>query len=110
MRFALAWDARSAKECGQAAAARRGWNEIIRTRNGRDGSKRSALSTSYPEMGAGTHILEDRGGTTHKVLVTGDCAYWIGESYSFLSSVARAMTGTSRNGPKFFGLRESAKP
>ena len=36
-------------------------------------------------------------------------AIWSGQSYSSLSAVARAMTGTNRNGPKFFGLREGNK-
>lgn len=55
----------------------------------------------------GTRILKDWGGTTHEVLITGDGgATWNGQSYSSLSAVARAMTGTNRNGPKFFGLRE----
>jgi hypothetical protein len=31
---------------------------------------------------------------------------WNGGSYKSLSKVARAITGTRWNGPRFFGLRE----
>jgi hypothetical protein len=31
---------------------------------------------------------------------------WNGTSYRSLSEVARAITGTRWNGPRFFGLRE----
>ena len=55
----------------------------------------------------GTRILKEWGGITHEIQITGDGgAVWNGQSYSSLSAVARAMTGTNRNGPKFFGLRE----
>ena len=32
---------------------------------------------------------------------------WRGECWTSLSAVARAITGSRRNGPAFFGLRES---
>jgi len=37
-----------------------------------------------------------------------DGAEWGGRRYRSLSAVARAITGTRRNGPAFFGLREGA--
>ena len=62
-------------------------------------------------VGNGTRILKAWGGDTHEVVITADGgAIWNGQGYSSLSAVARAMTGTNRNGPKFFGLREVAKP
>jgi hypothetical protein len=54
--------------------------------------------------------LKEWGGTIHEVLVTENGgAIWNGERYTSLSAVARAMTGTNRNGPKFFGQREDIK-
>ena len=32
---------------------------------------------------------------------------WKGATYKSLSEVARAITGTNWNGPRFFGLRQS---
>ena len=109
MRLALAWDAQAVREGRETVGARQSWNRIIKSRSADGGSKINAKSSPYPGAGDGTRILKDWGGTTHEVLVTEDGATWNGESYTSLSAVARAMTGTNRNGPKFFGLRESAK-
>ena len=57
----------------------------------------------------GTRILKNWGGTTHEVLITERGVNWNAQSYKSLSAVARAMTGTNRNEPKFFELREGTK-
>ena len=104
MRLALAWDAHAAKEGRETARARQAWNRIIKEKV--TGSTISQTGNApVPFVGDGTRLLKDWGGTTHEVLVTKDGATWNGESYTSLSAVARAMTGTNRNGPKFFGLR-----
>ena len=33
---------------------------------------------------------------------------WNGQTYRSLSGIARAITGTNWNGPRFFGMREMA--
>ena len=109
MRLALAWDAQAARDGRETAQVRQAWNRIIKSRYGGGESRNNAKSTPYPVASGGTRILKDWGGTTHEVLVTEDGATWNGESYTSLSAVARAMTGTNRNGPKFFGLREVGK-
>jgi len=109
MRLALAWDAQAAREGRETARARQAWNRIIKRRNGGGAVNNLTQTSSYPISGDGIRILKDWGGTTHEVLVTNGGASWNGQSYSSLSSVARAMTGTNRNGPKFFGLREASK-
>lgn len=77
----------------------------MRTRAG-NGNDRA----TSPTVCNGTRLLKDWGGTIHEVLVTENGgATWNGERYKSLSAVARAMTGTNRNGPKFFGLREGVK-
>ena len=45
-----------------------------------------------------------------KIRSTADGVEWKGRRYASLSAVARAITGTRRNGPAFFGLREAARP
>src|SRR5215204_6516591 len=45
--------------------------------------------------------------TTIKVLDSGFA--WNGVTYESLSKVARAITGTNWNGPRFFGLRDRAR-
>jgi hypothetical protein len=109
MRLALAWDAQAVRDGRETGQVLQAWNRIIKSQNGGGAGSNLAQTSPYPISGDGTRILKDWGGTTHEVLVTEDGATWSGESYTSLSAVARAMTGTNRNGPKFFGLRESAK-
>jgi hypothetical protein len=105
MRLSLAWEVQAASEGGESARDRKSWQRIMRVRSGpvrQAGGPIPRRTTACD----GTRILKAWGGTTHEVLITGDGgAIWNGNSYSSLSAVARAMTGTNRNGPKFFGLR-----
>ena len=41
-----------------------------------------------------------------RVMVLESGFAWNGATYESLSEVARAITGTSWNGPRFFGLRD----
>ncbi|MFN7321876.1 MAG: DUF2924 domain-containing protein [Methylobacterium sp.] len=55
----------------------------------------------------GTVLMREHAGEMHKVTVL-DVGYgWNGLTYRSLSEVARAITGTSWNGPRFFGLRDA---
>lgn len=108
MRLALAWEAQAASEGCETAKAQREWKRIIKGRA--EGGCRNGKGAKQPASpGTGTRLLKDWGGATHEVLVVEEGASWNGQQYSSLSAVARAMTGTNRNGPKFFGLRERAK-
>jgi hypothetical protein len=57
----------------------------------------------------GTKILRDWQGERHEVHVTEQGYLWRGKTYGSLSGAAKAMTGVSRNGPKFFGLRDEQR-
>lgn len=57
----------------------------------------------------GTVLVREHGGELHQVTVMPDGFAWSGETYDSLSAVARAITGTSWNGPRFFGLRDRIK-
>ena len=46
----------------------------------------------------------------HEVQVTETGYLWRGQSWTSLSAVAREITGTRRNGPAFFGLRDGDAP
>ena len=108
MRLSLAWSEQARREGAEPAKTRRDWNWIIKERiKGR--SIELVGSILPPTVCNGTRLLKDWGGTTHEVLVVEEGATWNGQSYSSLSAVARAITGTNRNGPKFFGLREGGK-
>lgn len=62
-----------------------------------------------PALRSGTVLIREWQGTTHHVAVTADGFAWNDRPYPSLTAVARAITGTRWNGPRFFGLREPAK-
>lgn len=108
MRLALAWSLQSEVEGGEPRALRRQW-QAITTRRAEGVTAEEAVSGLAPAaVPEGMRLLKSWAGATHEVIVLDKGAFWNGKTYSSLSSVARAMTGTPRNGPKFFGLRERA--
>ena len=109
MRLVLAWDVQVVLSGGETAEARRAWRRAIRART-YPRSPKSHRDSVPGKISEGTRILKDWGGATHEVQLTeGGGVTWSGQNYSSLSAVARAMTGTNRNGPRFFGLREGGK-
>lgn len=54
----------------------------------------------------GTQLVREHAGRLHRVTVTEVGYLWEGTTYASLSEVARAITGTRWNGPRFFGLRD----
>jgi hypothetical protein len=57
----------------------------------------------------GTYLVREHDGVLHRVMVLEEGFAWNGMVYDSLSQIARAITGTRWNGPRFFGLRESKK-
>jgi hypothetical protein len=55
---------------------------------------------------AGTVLIRDFGGTRHTVTIVPGGFVWQEKSYPSLSAIARIITGSNWNGPRFFGLRE----
>ena len=53
----------------------------------------------------GSVIVREYLGTLHEVLVVPNGFCWQGQTFASLSTIARKITGTSWNGPRFFGLR-----
>ena len=54
----------------------------------------------------GTLLVREHGGVLHRVVVMAEGFAWNGTIYPSLSEIARAITGTRWNGPRFFGLRD----
>ena len=54
----------------------------------------------------GSVLVREHEGSLHEVYVVPDGFSWQGKTYASLSTVARKITGTKWNGPRFFGLRE----
>jgi hypothetical protein len=53
----------------------------------------------------GTILIREYRGERHTVTVVSDGFVWRDVTYPSLSTIARAITGTAWNGPRFFGLR-----
>ena len=56
----------------------------------------------------GTLLVRHHGGEQHRVEVIPGGYLWQSSTFTSLSEVARAITGTRWNGPRFFGLRGPA--
>jgi hypothetical protein len=63
--------------------------------------------TGYLKVGS--VIVREHNGVLHEVVVVPDGFCWNGQSYASLSIIARRITGTHWNGPRFFGLRGRSK-
>ena len=57
----------------------------------------------------GTVLLREYQGERHTVIVVANGYVWREATYASLSTVARAITGTAWNGPRFFGLRSGSE-
>src|SRR5271163_2996033 len=58
----------------------------------------------------GSVLIREHQGVVHQVLVVPDGFCWQGTTYDSLSTIAKTITGTSWNGPRFFGLRSKKIP
>jgi hypothetical protein len=54
----------------------------------------------------GSVLIREHEGKRHEVIVIPRGFLWEGRTYESLSIIAKKITGTSWNGPRFFGLRQ----
>jgi len=101
LRLALAHDLQAGALGGLAPALERRLARIA------DGADRSDTARPVPiKIKPGATLLRDWAGRTWRVEVIADGSFeWDGRRWRSLSAIAREITGTSRNGPAFFGLR-----
>ncbi len=57
----------------------------------------------------GTVIVREYQGERHEVTVTADGFSWREQTYPSLSMIAREITGTNWNGPRFFGVQMNGR-
>jgi Protein of unknown function (DUF2924) len=60
--------------------------------------------SSGPRIKPGSILVREWAGELHRVIALEVGFAWNGDTYRSLSEVARAITGTRWNGPRFFGL------
>lgn len=69
-------------------------------------AKGRSPSAPRPTFKPGTVLRREYDGERHEVEVLTQGFRWRGQTYASLSEIARAITGTRWNGPRFFGLRD----
>ncbi len=65
-----------------------------------------AFDRQRQDLLPGTVLTREWNGQAHRVMVVQDGFAWEGRTYDSLSKIARSITGTKWNGPRFFGLRD----
>jgi hypothetical protein len=83
----------------------------LEQRKREDASQRKAVPSVPPVpvsrgLKPGTLLAREYGGQMHRVKAGPDGFVWNGVTYASLSEIARLITGTKWNGPRFFGLRD----
>ncbi|MGO4676609.1 DUF2924 domain-containing protein [Bosea sp. 2YAB26] len=60
----------------------------------------------------GSVLVREHDGVSHEVVIVPGGFLWNGETHRSLSTLAKRITGTTRNGPRFLGLRQqpAARP
>jgi hypothetical protein len=59
-------------------------------------------------LSTGTRLVRDWHGTGHTVTVRDEGFEYDGRTWRSLTAIAKAITGSHRNGPRFFGLTGDA--
>jgi hypothetical protein len=73
--------------------------KLLAAKTRKDGRPGQRLKT-------GTVLIRDFQGVRHTVTLVPEGFVWQEKTYSSLSAIARIITGTNWNGPRFFGIRE----
>jgi hypothetical protein len=73
------------------------------------GENARAFADRQTELKPGTVLVREWSGRMYRVSVLADGFAYDGKTYSSLSKVALAITGTRWSGPRFFGLRDSSR-
>ena len=97
LRLCLAWRIQAQAQGGLDRDARR-----ILARNG-------PVEAEGLHLGVGTRLTRNWKGRPIVVTVEADGFRWDGQTFASLSAVATAIAGTRWNGPRFFGLRGTAR-
>ena len=95
MRLTLSWRLQARVEGGLDAGLRR------RLRRPTKADPQSAI-----DLPVGIKLKRGWQGRSYVIEVTAQGFYWDHTTFASLSAVAKAITGTNWNGPRFFGLRK----
>ncbi len=109
LRYAIAYRLQEHLHGGLSTSTKRLLRAVAKQGRERRKALRLPHLTSPPEVqrpATGTQLIREWNGKLETVEVTEQGFNWAGQSYSTLSAVALAITGTKWSGPRFFGLKE----
>jgi hypothetical protein len=91
------------------------WHIQVRVYGGLDAETRKLLRQASatprgPKLQVGARIAREWKGVRYEVEVVEAGFLYAGSQYDSLSEIARTITGARWNGPRFFGLRQDARP
>ena len=72
-------------------------------------ARRGAARNAERNLKIGTVLVRDYQGRRHIVTVAPEGYVWDGQAFSSLSAIARAITGTTWSGPRFFALTSAVE-
>jgi len=79
---------------------------LLQTSRSANLSSKSPASPPQRKLTPGTRLVRDWHGTGHTVTVLDKGFEYDGQVWRSLTAIAKAITGTHRNGPRFFGLTQ----
>lgn len=110
LRYAIAYRLQERLYGGLSTKTKRLLRAVAKQRRERRKSSPGSLPRHAPppevqRPAPGTQLIREWDGKLETVEVTEQGFNWAGQSYSTLSAVALAITGTKWSGPRFFGLK-----
>ena len=85
-------------------------DEAVGSRGARSFETRAPATRDGIGLQSGALLVREWKGRLERVMILENGFAWNGETYRSLSQIAKAMTGTSWNGHRFFGLRPAKEP
>lgn len=105
LRRAVAYRVQENAYGGLSKSAKRELDRLVRTKIANPKTKLVVAR----RVQSGTELVRDWKGKSHRVLLLDQGFNYGGRTYSNLSVIARLITGTRWNGPRFFGLRRHVR-
>jgi hypothetical protein len=103
LRLGIAFKLHEKKQRGLSRESKRLLREAIAI------AEQGGATAALPRrLTSGTRLVRDWHGTGHTVIVLDEGFEFDGQIWRSLTAIAKAITGTHRNGPAFFGLSGDA--
>lgn len=110
LRRAIAYKLQEQVHGGLSASTKRQLRQIAAARRDGTVADRHTSKARQIKLTPGTQLVREWNGQTEVVDVIRSGYVWRGQTYSTLSAVASAITGTRWSGPRFFGLTAPRAP